>query len=162
MNGVTEFKVPWKTHEQRLAVPTLAPWVAVGHRTWNNLATFTQESVLMCHQISPQQIGHRPFLCRGLHLSLDSPQIRADSGALCWTSSYLPTGMCASLACLSRHWRTNRLKFGIRSAILAVSSSRLMVLLCPMTLPWLTSICTYLYILCALAYQPPTLSVREP
>lgn len=156
MNRITKFKVPRKTHEQRLTISALASWVPVGHRSWNNSATFTKESVLICHQKAPQQIGHRPFLCNGLHLSLLSPHTRAGSGATWRYSSLSLCDVVASLAYRTKHWRTNRLKFGKRSAILAVSSSRLMVLLCPMTLPRLGSISTYLYLLRPLAYRPLT------
>jgi hypothetical protein len=96
------------------------------------------------HQKAPQQIGQRPFLCNGLHLSFVGPHTRAASGAM-WRCSSPSFGEdVASLAYLTKHCRTNRLKLGSLSAMRAVSSSRLMVLLRAMTLPRLHTISMYL------------------
>ena len=158
LNDVARDKVPSKAVVRLTIVLWRPTWMPGRHRPGVNLATFAKESPLLCHHSSPQQIAQRPFLCRGLHLSFSSPQIRA-VGCPTWSDPFVAR---APEACLSSAWRTNRLKFGNRSAILAVSSSRLMVLLCPITLPRLRSISTYLYLLCALAYRPPMLGVRRP
>jgi len=134
VDGIARNKVPWEAVIRLLRTLFGVSRMTVSQGPTDHSTAFAKKGSLICHQKPLQQIGQRPLRCRGLHLSLVSPQIRADSGAMCWTSSYLPTSRCASLACLIKHWRTNRLKFGNRSAILAVSSSRLMVLFVPMIL----------------------------
>jgi hypothetical protein len=66
---------------QRVALSSVKNQVVpCGKRKFERLALVTSE-----HYLTPQQTGHRPFLCNGLHLFFVSPQMRADSGAI-WSS----------------------------------------------------------------------------
>jgi len=133
LNDVAGDKVPPQAVVRRLRAFFGVPGRPLSQRTCVDFATFAKKCTLLSHHSVPQQIGQRPFLCIGLHLSLVSPQILALSGAM-WLLCFPRTPEEAPAACFSKHWRTNRLKFGIRSAIRAVSSSRLMVLFLAMFL----------------------------
>lgn len=102
----SDFKLPkWHPIDKigRVELVPVPAQVAPGIELMLQVNAGVLAGVAFEHQKSPQQAGQRPFLCRGLHLSFVSPQMRADSGAM-WSSSVTMGSPCVAVeACLSKH-----------------------------------------------------------
>ena len=83
MNDVARNKIPREAVVRLTRLLWCPPWMSISQRPTNHTQARAEKSTLFCHYSPPQQIGQRPFLCIGLHLSLVSPQMRASIGAMC-------------------------------------------------------------------------------